>query len=160
MSENIQRNRGRSKNYKFDRGGNPTEFGPFIGEVKNNVDNVRSGRLQVYIEQFGGDNPDDESLWRTVNYIPPFYGAVSQTGTNTGTGTFVGNPQSYGMWFTPPDLGTQVICFFVAGDPNQGYYIGCVPDPGISHMIPAIGANTTGVSSVMPPATRGETIGN
>ena len=96
MSENIQRNRGRSKNYKFDRGGNPTEFGPFIGEVKNNVDNVRSGRLQVYIEQFGGDNPDDESLWRTVNYIPPFYGAVSQTGTNTGTGTFVGNPQSYG----------------------------------------------------------------
>ena len=141
MSENIQRNRGRSKNYKFDRGGNPTEFGPFIGEVKNNVDNVRSGRLQVYIEQFGGDNPDDESLWRTVNYIPPFYGAVSQTGTNKGTGTFVGNPQSYGMWFTPPDIDTQVICFFVAGDPNQGYYLGCVPDPGISHMIPAIGAS-------------------
>jgi hypothetical protein len=141
MSENIQRNRGRSKNYKFDRGGNPTEFGPFIGEVKNNVDNVRSGRLQVYIEQFGGDNPEDESLWRTVNYIPPFYGSILQNGTNKGTGTFVGNPQSYGMWFTPPDIGTQVICFFVAGDPNQGYYMGCVPDPGIAHMIPAIGAS-------------------
>jgi phage baseplate assembly protein gpV len=141
MSENIQRNRGRSKNYKFDRGGNPTEFGPFIGEVKNNVDNIRSGRLQVYIEQFGGENPDDESLWRTVNYIPPFYGAVLQTGTDTGAGTFVGNPQSYGMWFTPPDIGTQVICFFVAGDPNQGYYLGCVPDTGLAHMIPAIGAS-------------------
>lgn len=141
MSENIQRNRGRSKNYKFDRGGNPTEFGPFIGEVKNNVDNVRSGRLQVYIEQFAGDNPDDESLWRTVNYIPPFYGAVSQSGTDSGVGTFVGNPQSYGMWFTPPDIGTQVICFFVAGDPNQGYYLGCVPDPGLTHMLPAIGAS-------------------
>jgi hypothetical protein len=141
MSENIQRNRGRSKNYKFDRGGNPTEFGPFIGEVKNNVDNVRSGRLQVYIEQFGGDNPEDESLWRTVNYIPPFYGSILQNGTDKGTGTFVGNPQSYGMWFTPPDIGTQVICFFVAGDPNQGYYMGCIPDPGITHMIPAIGAS-------------------
>lgn len=141
MAENIQRSRGRGKGYKFDRGGNPTEFGPFIGEVKNNVDPTRSGRLQVYIDQFGGNNPNDDSLWRTVNYVPPFYGMVDQTGTNQGTGTFVGNPQSYGMWFTPPDIGTQVICFFVAGDPNQGYYIGCVPDSGINHMLPAIGAS-------------------
>jgi len=142
MADNVQRSRGRGKGYKFDRGGNPTEFGPFIGEVTNNVDVTRSGRLQVYIEQFGGDNPQDKSLWRTVSYVPPFYGAVNQTGTNQGTGTYVGNPQSYGMWFTPPDIGTQVICFFVAGDPNQGYYIGCVPDPGISHMVPAVGAST------------------
>jgi len=140
MADNVQRSRGRGKGYKFDRGGNPTEFGPFIGEVMNNVDVTRAGRLQVYIEQFGGDNPADKSLWRTVSYVPPFYGAVSQTGTNQGSGTYVGNPQSYGMWFTPPDIGTQVICFFVAGDPNQGYYMGCVPDPGISHMVPAIGA--------------------
>jgi hypothetical protein len=142
MADNVQRSRGRGKGYKFDRGGNPTEFGPFIGEVTNNVDVTRSGRLQVYIEQFGGDNPQDKSLWRTVSYVPPFYGAVNQTGTNQGTGTYVGNPQSYGMWFTPPDIGTQVICFFVAGDPNQGYYIGCVPDPGISHMVPAVGASS------------------
>ena len=142
MADNVQRSRGRGKGYKFDRGGNPTEFGPFIGEVTNNVDVTRSGRLQVYIEQFGGDNPQDKSLWRTVSYVPPFYGAVNQTGTNQGVGTYVGNPQSYGMWFTPPDIGTQVICFFVAGDPNQGYYIGCVPDPGISHMVPAVGAST------------------
>lgn len=141
MADNVQRSRGRGKGYKFDRGGNPTEFGPFIGEVVNNVDVTRSGRLQVYIEQFGGENPDDKSLWRTVSYVPPFYGAVNQTGTNQGTGTYVGNPQSYGMWFTPPDIGTQVICFFVSGDPNQGYYMGCVPDPGISHMVPAVGAS-------------------
>ena len=142
MPDNIQRNRGRGQGYKFDRGGNPTEFGPFIGEVMNNVDPVRGGRLQVYIEQFAGDNREDESLWRTVTYIPPFYGSVLQSGTNEGTGTYVGNPQSYGMWFTPPDIGTLVICFFVAGDPNQGYYLGCVPDEGLNHMLPAIGAST------------------
>ena len=141
MAEDIQRSRGRGQGYKFDRGGTNTEFGPFIGEVKNNVDAARMGRLQVYIEQYGGSNPDDQSLWRTVSYVPPFYGAVQQSGTDTGTGTFVGNMQSYGMWFTPPDLGTQVICFFVEGDPNQGYYMGCVPDPGNNHMIPAIGAS-------------------
>jgi hypothetical protein len=141
MPDNIERSKGRGKGYQFDRGGNPTEFGPFIGEVMNNVDPVRGGRLQVYIEQFAGDNREDDSLWRTVSYIPPFYGSVLQSGTNDGTGTYVGNPQSYGMWFTPPDIGTQVICFFVAGDPNQGYYLGCVPDEGLNHMLPAIGAS-------------------
>ena len=141
MGDNIQRSRGRGQGYKFDRGGTPAEFGPFIGAVKNNVDAIRSGRLQVYIEQFGGDNPDDASLWRTVSYCPPFYGTVSQSGTNTGTGTYVGNPQSYGMWFTPPDIDSLVICFFIGGDPDQGYYLGCIPDAGVSHMIPAIGAS-------------------
>ena len=124
----------------MDRGGMPTEMGPFIGIVKNNVDPTRSGRLQVYIELFGGSNADDDSLWRTVNYCPPFYGATP-AGASAGTGAFEqGNPQSYGMWFTPPDIGVQVLCFFVGGDPSQGYYIGCVPDQGIIHMIPAIGS--------------------
>jgi hypothetical protein len=141
MAEDIQRSRGRGQGYKFDRGGTNTEFGPFIGEVKNNVDSTRLGRLQVYIEEYGGSNPDDESLWRTVSYVPPFMAQYSQSGTDDGTGTYIGNMQSYGMWFTPPDIGTQVICFFVGGDPDQGYYIGCVPNPGISHMIPAIGAS-------------------
>lgn len=142
MADNVVRTKGRGQGYKFDRGGNPTEFGPFIGTVKNNIDPTRSGRLQVFIEQFAGENPDDESLWRTVSYIPPFYGLTPNVGSGQGAGAFVGNQQSYGMWFTPPDLGTQVICFFVEGDPNQGYYMGCIPQPGISHMLPAIGAAT------------------
>jgi len=138
--ENIQRNTGQPKNYKMDRGGMPTEMGPFIGLVKNNVDPTRSGRLQVYIELFGGSNPNDESLWRSVNYCPPFYGATP-AGAKAGTGSFEqGNPQSYGMWFTPPDIGVQVLCFFVGGDPSQGYYVGCIPDQGIIHMIPAVGS--------------------
>lgn len=147
MSENIQRSRGTPKSYKFDRGGSPTEFGPFVGTVTNNVDPSRQGRLQVYIEQFAGPrdktkpiNYTDKSLWRTVSYCPPFYGATPKQGA-AGVGTYLsGNQQSYGMWFTPPDIGTSVLCFFVAGDPNQGFYIGCIPEQGINHMIPAIGS--------------------
>lgn len=144
MSDNIQRSKGRGSSYKFDRGGMPAEMGPYIGVVKNNVDPTRNGRLQVYIEQFSGNNPEDKSLWRTVSYIPPFYGITPNNNATTtaGAGNFKGNPQSYGMWFTPPDIGVSVICFFVAGDPNQGYYLGCVPDPGANHMLPAIGAST------------------
>jgi hypothetical protein len=148
MAENIQRSKGRSQSYKFDRGGMPAEMGPYIGIVVNNVDDTRSGRLQVYIEAFGATQPDgkpnltDPTLWRTVSYCPPFYGATPQVGTNAGAGTYPGNRNSYGMWFTPPDLGVSVLCFFVNGDPGQGYYVGCIPEPGINHMIPAIGSSS------------------
>ncbi len=142
MADNIIRSRGRGQSYKFDRGGAPAEFGPFIGIVKNNIDPTRSGRVQVYIEQFAGPDPNDASLWRTVAYVPPFYGVTPKNNASgsAGAGSYKGNQQSYGMWFTPPDVGVSVICFFVGGDPNQGYYMGVVPDIGITHMIPAIGA--------------------
>lgn len=148
MAENIQRSTGRPQEYKFDRGGTPAEMGPYIGIVVNNIDNTRQGRLQVWIEQFGSVNIDgtpkldDPATWRTVRYCSPFYGATKQSGA-TGVGTYPGNRNSYGMWFTPPELGTQVLCFFVSGDPTMGgYYIGCIPEDGLNHMIPAIGASS------------------
>ena len=148
MAENIARSTGRPQEYKFDRGGTPAEMGPYIGIVVNNVDNTRQGRLQVWIEQFGATEPDgspnltDPTVWRTVRYCPPFYGATKQSGA-AGYGTFPGNRNSYGMWFTPPDLGTRVLCFFVGGDPSVGgYYVGCIPEDGMNHMIPAIGASS------------------
>ena len=146
MAENLDRNTGRPQEYRFDRGGTPVEMGPYIGIVVNNVDTTRQGRLQVWIEQFGSTNNDgtpnltDSSSWRTVRYCSPFYGATKQSGNN-GVGAYPGNRNSYGMWFTPPDLGTKVLCFFVSGDPTMGgYYIGCLPEDGLNHMIPAIGA--------------------
>ena len=154
MGYNSQRSRGRPPAYKYDRGGVPAEMGPFIGIVVNNIDNTRNGRLQVAIQEFNAINADgtpnltDINLWRTVSYCPPFYGAtpfngdIGYTAETPGVGTFPGNSSSYGMWFTPPDLGVRVLCFFVGGDPSQGYYTGCVPEPGINHMIPAIGSSS------------------
>ena len=142
MPDNIVRSGGRPKEYKLDRGGVAAEMGPFVGIVKNNVDPARLGRLQVYIDVFGGPNPEDDSLWRTVRYLPPFYGVTPPVGSGVGTGSYLGNQQSYGMWFTSPDVGTQVLCFFVNGDPLLGYYVGCIPDEGVIHMLPAVGAST------------------
>ena len=142
MAENLERNTGRAENFKFDRGGTPAEMGPFVGVVKNNVDPTRSGRLWVYIEQFGSDNPDDaQTGYRPVNYLPPFYGITEKNSTSVGAGTYPGNQQSYGMWFTPPDIDTTVLCFFVNGDPSLGYYVGCIPEIGLNHMLPAMGAS-------------------
>jgi hypothetical protein len=138
--ENTERSTGTPKNFKQDRGGLPGSGGPYIGIVKNNLDPTRMGRLQVYIESFGGYDDENDQGWRWVSYCTPFYGATPKGGS-AGTGTFLdGNQQSYGMWFTPPDIGTQVLCIFVNDDPANGYYIGCLPTNGITHMIPAIGS--------------------
>lgn len=142
MSENIQSTRGLPPQYRLDRGGVPAVPGPFLAVVKSNVDFTRSGRLRVFVRAFDTSaNPDDADQWRTVRYLSPFYGRTPHAGTSQGTGTYLGNPQSYGMWFTAPDIGTEVLCVFVDGDVSEGYYLGCVVEPGINHMLPAVGAS-------------------
>lgn len=154
MAENAPRSRGRPNNYKQDRGGVPAEFGPFTGIVMSTVDPTRSGRLQVYIEAFsdGGEAAmEDDSKWTTVSYMPPFYGnspLSDSKGATDGIGSFPGNPTSYGMWFTPPDVGLTVICIFVNGDRSQGYYIGVVPEQGLGNMVPAIGSVTKPLADI------------
>ena len=143
MADNIQKSAGRISNYKFDAGGMPTEMGPFVGEVMNNVDPTRSGRVQVYISQFGGGDKTNRSAWKTVSYVSPFAGASPKSSTSTGAGTYgnTNNQMSYGMSANPPDIGVKVICFFVAGDPTVGgFYIGTLQEQGMNHMTPAIGA--------------------
>lgn len=149
MSENIQRSRGRPKNYKLDRGGVPAEFGPFTGIVMSTVDPTRAGRLRVFIEAFADGGPDsmqDESKWTTVSYMPSFFGSTpinTATGINNEIGKYPGNANSYGMWFTPPDTGLTVVCIFVNGDRSQGYYIGVIPEDGLGHQVPAGAAAST-----------------
>ena len=147
MAEQVQRSRGRNKNYKFDRGGAPAEFGPFYGVVKNTNDSIRSGRIQVYITAFSDGNEDDTSKWTTVSYMPQFFGSTPYNPAKEGLGSYIdGNSNSYGMWFTPPDVGITVLCVFVNGDRSQGYYIGTAPDQSIGHMVPAVGASTAFVA--------------
>jgi hypothetical protein len=136
MSETTPSTSQAPSNYK-----DPLPPGSYIGVVKNNVDPTRSGRLQVYIQNRGASDPNNANNWQTVIYCPPFYG-TTPTGRSAGTGAFQeGNPQSYGMWFTPPDLGTQVLIMQVAGE-AMAYYVGCVPTLYATHMVPAIGAVT------------------
>ena len=87
----------------------------------------------------GGLDPDDSNSWVTVSYMTPFYGVTTPSGANTGWGEYIKNPNSYGMWNSQPDIGTTVICIFINGDPNYGFWIGCVPQPEALHMVPAIG---------------------
>jgi hypothetical protein len=141
MSEDIIKERGVLKSAKDDRGGANLIPSAVLGIVKNNVDPTRAGRIQVYLKRQESGNQNEPSSWTTVSYISPFFGSTPNTGSPDSAGTFEGNPHSYGFWATPPDIGTEVICVFLNGLADSGYYIGCVPQPGLTHMVPAIASS-------------------
>jgi hypothetical protein len=149
MVQNVQKSKGRPSNYKQDRGGTPAEFGPFTGIVMSSVDPTRAGRLRVFIESFADGGPEamqDDSKWTTVSYMPSFFGSTpveTTSGANDKIGAYPGNSNSYGMWFTPPDIGIKVVCIFVNGDRSQGYYIGVIPEDGLGSQVPAGAAAST-----------------
>ena len=155
MSEDIIKPRGASASFKDDRGGAVLLTSPVLGIVKNNIDPTRSGKIQVYLKRLGSTDQDNPSNWATVSYLSPFFGSTSNTASPDAHGDYVGNPNSYGFWATPPDLDTEVVCVFLNGDPNFGYYIGCIPKPGLTHMVPAIAAS----DSVIPNAGEAESYG-
>ena len=142
MATNVERSVGRSKRYKLDAGGAPTETGPFVGIVKNNTDTTRTGKLLVYNEFLSGPDENDPSGWTPVSYVSPFYGTTQPSAPENTEGSFAQNRHSYGMWFTPPDVGTRILFVFANGDPTIGYYLGSVVNEDAHHMMPAIGASS------------------
>lgn len=118
------------------------DSGPYIGKIKNNLDTLRAGRLEVWIPDLGGDENDPHS-WRTVHYASPFFGSTNQPDEGNGPSEkneFKSVRHTYGMWFTPPDVGNFVICTFIAGDPMRGFWFACIPNQLGQHMVPGIAA--------------------
>lgn len=146
MAQDTQQRSGTPNNYESDRGGATLISEPVIGIVKDNVDPSHSGRVQVYIAKFGGSDPNDSKSWIPVSYLSPFYGVSgpgnnpATDGTTDGFGKYLGNPQSFGFWSGAPEIGTQVLCLFVDGDTQNGFYLGCVPQAGLLSMTPALGS--------------------
>ena len=127
---------GSRKASRPEAGGANTRTVPMLAVVKDNVDPIRAGRLQVYIADFGGKDSNDANSWVTVSYMSPFFGSTPASGAKDDHGSYTKNPSSYGMWTSPPDIGSTVICIFINGDPNYGFYIGCVPQPETLYSVP------------------------
>lgn len=140
MAQDEFLSRGSTRASKPTAGGANIRSVPVIGIVKNIIDPVRAGRIQVYLLDNSGTDPDDSNSWKTVNFLSTFFGFTQGTSANEGYGDYTQNPTSYGQWNSPPDIGTRVVCIFVNGDENYGYYIGCIPEPETLYMVPAIGA--------------------
>jgi hypothetical protein len=76
-----------------------------------------------------------------VKYLSPFSGSTSARFEGNNSSDFNDSQKSYGFWMVPPDIGNKVMVIFINGDPNQGYWMGCVNDLYQNHMIPGIAAS-------------------
>lgn len=116
-----------------------------IAEVMDTTDLARLGRLKVHL--VGSDTPrTDPTTWKSVIWTSPFAGATNPSTLRKGgdaENSYSGTQNSYGMWMVPPDVGNLVAVAFVDGNSNFGVFIGCLIQPGINHMMPAIAKGTT-----------------
>jgi hypothetical protein len=159
---NVQQTQGVPRSYQDDKDGEVKLIPhPVIGIVKDNIDAARNGKIRVYIATYSGINPDDSRTWISVNYMSPWFGICSPNkdpmngSDRNGYGKFDQSTHSYGMWMSAPDIGTEVICIFINGRREQGYYIGMTPITGLHQMVPAIG----GSEAVVPNKTEATTYG-
>ena len=111
-----------------------------LGIVKDNLSPARDGRIRVWIPDFGTVESDSNG-WKKVSYASPYFGATYQP-TKDQNNHFTSVRHTYGMWMTPPDVGSQVLCAFVNGDPNRGYWFACINPTASGYMVPAIGASS------------------
>lgn len=126
------------------------DAGPFIGKIKNTYDPARLGRLQVYVPELSAGDEEDPLNWKTVTYCSPFFGTTVPTGKTSTQNEYGYAKESYGFWMTPPDVGTLVICIFIKGKPDKGYYIGCIPDETSHHMVPGLSGSAAAKTSSLP----------
>lgn len=155
MAWDIFKPNGPTKASQPNAGGANIRTVPVIGVVKDNIDPIRAGRLQVYISDFSGKDAENSNSWVTVCHMSNFYGLTQATAPDSGYGEFLKNPHSYGMWQSPPDIGTQVVCMFINGDPNYGYYVGSVYEPEALQMVPAIGSRDNIITNAGEAAAYG-----
>ena len=111
-----------------------------LGIVKDNLSPTRDGRIRVWIPEFGGDEHNPR-FWRTVNYASPFLGSTYQPESSKNN-NFNGVMHTYGMWMVTPDIGNQVLCTFINGDPEKGYWFACVSSNLSNWMLPAVGTSS------------------
>ena len=116
---------------------------PIICTVMSTVDPTHQGRIAVYPSENLDKDAYNSNNWLWVGRLANFAGQTAPIGPEEigEYGSYTQNPSSYGQWNAPPDKQTEVICIFVNGDPNYGFYIGTIPKPETLSMIPAIGAS-------------------
>lgn len=141
MSQDVFKPKGKVKKYEAGAGKQNAADVPIIATVMNNIDPTNSGRIEVYPSESLDKAGYDKSTWIPVRKLSTFFGSVKPQAGDDNLGDYVSNPSSYGQWNAPPDIGTKVVCIFINGDMNYGFYIGAVADGSELQMVPAIGSS-------------------
>ena len=131
--------------------------GPYIGRVIKHIDPYYLGGLEVELLKTTEAGNIGETLGQTtiVYYASPFYGVTNAASTGKND-TYADTQKSYGFWAVPPDPGTLVLCTFVEGTREFGYWFGCIPEKGMTFMLPGGHPTTEQVSGQVPSELKGK----
>ena len=118
---------------------------PYLAKIVSHLDPTFQGGLEVALLRESGNDLRNETQTYNVKYAPPFYGSTAYefTGKND---SYNDTQKSYGFWAVPPDVGVTGIVIFIDGKADAGFWLACVQDKFINHMIP------DSSQSELPPA--------
>mgnify|MGYP003312327036 CR=1 FL=1 len=140
-----------------DAGQERSSPGPYIARVLKHADPYYLGGLEVELLKVTEAGNTGETLGQTaiVYYASPFYGVTGSQ--HLGKNDNYSNTQkSYGWWAVPPDPGSLVLCTFVEGTREFGYWFGCIPEKGMTFMLPSGKTATEQVSGPVPAKLKGK----
>jgi len=117
--------------------------GPVIAEVVDILDGGKMGALKVVLYRGAVKGKKQSDLVEyTAEYLPSFFGYTPYDAMDPNNRDWKSTQSSYGMWFVPPDVGTKVVVIFIENNTaNRCFWIGCVPESGINHMVPGLAAS-------------------
>lgn len=132
------------------------DSGPYEAVVVNHLDVRYMGGLEVELIKYSGSggSPEKGGELVQVRYLSPFYGITPGAGLTPNDG-YQNTQKSYGMWAVPPDIGTRVLVIFAEGNPNLGYWIGCIPADYMNFMVPDGRASTEQTTALTPENIKG-----
>lgn len=115
----------------------PPGEGIQLATVVGHLDPTFGGGLQVTLVKDVGNTKGEYPYEVKASF--PFFGNTHEAFTGTNNKDFNDTQKSYGMWFVPPDVGTNVLVVFLGGDWAKGYWFACVPGNFINESVPALG---------------------
>ena len=135
----------------------PKNPGPYIARVIKHADPYYLGGLEVELLKTTEVGNQGETLGQTVTvyYASPFYGVTGaqHLGKND---SYSNTQKSYGWWAVPPDPGTLVLVTFVEGSREFGYWFACIPEKGMTYMLPGGQPATEQTSGNIPSELKGK----
>ena len=143
---------------KVDTGTNPGNPGPYIARVIEHLDSLYLGGLRVELLKTAEAGNIGETVGQTVEvyYASPFYGVTNSQNGPRKNDDYASTQKSYGFWAIPPDPGSLVLVTFVEGSRDFGYWFACIPEKGMTFMLPGGQPATEQLSGDIPTNLKGK----
>jgi len=131
--------------------------GPYLARVIKHADPYYLGGLEVELLKTTEAGNIGETLGQTtiVYYASPFYG-ITQSANIGKNDKYSDTQKSYGFWAIPPDPGSLVLVTFVEGTREFGYWFACVPEKGMTYMVPGGQPATEQLTGQVPSDLKGK----